>query len=203
MTYDTLPIGKYCEIVALAADDTLDEVTQQAEILAVLYDTTADEILNLPITEYARRAAESDFLRQDFPDFSKRKIASVYKVGGFELVPVRDPLKMTAAQYIDFQSFAKMDAKGVSKIVELLSCLMVPQGRRYAEGYDVAKVQDALRDGMPTLDALALSAFFLSRCRKYIADTLTSFARKMKRKGKTEVAQRLEEAVTSLSGGDS
>lgn len=161
-SYKELSFSKYQKILAIVENGGNIE-DYQPEILAILTDQSVDEVLHLPLMEYQTLVKASEFL---FEEPKKTEpVQKVYRVGKFELKPVRDIRRLTTSQYIDFQAFSK-DAE--NKIVEILSVFMVPVGSEYAdmEGhygkpYDVMEVQDAIREHLPITDAVALFAFFL------------------------------------------
>ena len=164
--YKDLKIGKYLEILE-ACKAGGDELETQVTLIAALSGKTETEILNMPISEYSALARSASFLTKA-PELPE-KPAKAYEVGGFRLVPVMDAGKITTAQYIDFQTLAKQKD---SKVVEILSCLLVPEGKRYNEGYDIADVHKAIREEMSVADAMGTYAFFLDSCRKSTRDTL-------------------------------
>lgn len=176
-SYDKLPVGKYLEIADLMKQEGLTDIERQTELLAILNDTTADSILDLPLADYHALAYQSKFLESDPPKAKGTRVAKSYRLayyddGGerveFELVPVLDIRKLTAAQYIDFQTFTKMDGK----LAEVLSCLLVPKGRRYCEDYDPIEVQRAINASLSVTDALELFAFFLRKLESSTRATL-------------------------------
>lgn len=189
--YNDLKIGKYLEIL-----DTCkvggDELDTQVKLIAALSGKTEAEILNMPITEYSAMARSASFLSRA-PELPE-KPAKVYEVGGFRLVPVMDAGKITAAQYIDFQTLAKQKD---GKVVEILSCLLVPEGKRYNEGYDIADVQKAIREEMSVADAMGTYAFFLNSCRKLTRASLFSLAMQTARR-RIPIREKMEVVKTIL-----
>ncbi len=153
-SYDTLPLGKYIRITEILNEPGADNLEKQAQVLEVLTGMPAQQLVNLPIIEYAGIVAKSRFLDDDIkkPDVRKQ-----YQCGTWRLVPTSDIRRITTAQYVDFQTFSK---KQGHNFVEILSCLLVPEGKRYNEGYDIVEVQQSIRDYMPVSDALAVYAFF-------------------------------------------
>lgn len=169
-----------------AIPDDIDPLDRQVAILAVLSGCSEDDILALPLDEYSRRVSASRFLDRDLP---KRVPQRSYKCGAFTLEPVRDFRKITTAQFVDFKTFMEQaghDERKVAAItVELLSCMLVPAGHTYCDDYDPMDVQAAIRDHLRADDAVALSAFFLSRWMRSSRRILTSsrrIARRMRRK---------------------
>ena len=165
--YKSLPLGKYLDICQVCKDESLEEIDRQVKILSILSDMSEEEILHLPIPKYKEMVVASRFLED--VDKSRHKAARLYIVGDWQLVPTLDYRKMETAQYVDFQTFAPMVE---THMAELLSCLLVPVGCRYNEGYDILEVQQALKDNLSVTDALSLSAFFLTRYRELIKDSL-------------------------------
>ena len=172
-----MKIGRYLEILD-ACKDRGDAVDTQVAFIAALSGKTEDEILNLPIQEYMELVRNASFLTKA-PELPENP-AKVYEVGGFRLVPVQDATKITTAQYIDFQTFGR---KADENIAEMLSCLLVPEGMRYNDGYDVVEVQAAIRERMDCVSALGVYAFFFESLRTSMQGILTSCRREARKAG--------------------
>ena len=191
--YKSLPLGKYLDICRVCKDESLEEIERQVKILSILSDMTEEEILHLPIPKYKEMVVASRFLED--VDKNRHKAARLYIVGDWKLLPTMDYRKMETAQYVDFQTFAPMVE---THMAELLSCLLVPVGCRYNEGYDILEVQQALKDNLSVTDALSLSAFFLTRYRNSIKDSLNSCRQEVRTiKDKSRRSQ-MEERIKSL-----
>ena len=191
--YKALPLGKYLDICQVCKDESLEEIERQVKILSILSDMTEEEILHLPIPKYKEMVVASRFLED--VDKNRHKAARLYIVGDWKLLPTMDYRKMETAQYVDFQTFAPMVE---THMAELLSCLLVPVGCRYNEGYDILEVQQALKDNLSVTDALSLSAFFLTRFKGLIKDSLNSCRQEVRTiKDKSRRSQ-MEERIRSL-----
>lgn len=166
--YRDLPIGKYLEICEIKRNEGIDILTEQVKVIAILTDMAEEEILDLPITEYKEMARKLGFLGKEYE--GEVQVAKSYKIGGMELVPVKDMRKITTAQFIDFQMFAKEWEK---HLVELLSTLMIPKGKKYCDGYDIVEVHQAIRENLSVADVLSLSAFFFKQWLQSINSSLT------------------------------
>jgi hypothetical protein len=165
--YDRLTLGQYMEIQAVSANESLEDIDRQVQIISILTGVAEDEILHLPIPEYKELVARSAFLNPE--NITYHPIAKKYILGGWELIPVRDFRKLETCQYIDFQSYAPDLDK---YLVEFLSVILVPKGHRYNEGYDILELQKAIREEMSVSDGVSLAGFFLTWCRKSIMDSL-------------------------------
>lgn len=158
-SYSKLPLGKHLEIMEVCEDATRDDLQKQIAIIAILLDTTEDAVLDLPIAEYSAAAKALAFL-ESAPTNSGRKIGAAYKVGDTTYKPCVSIGEMTAAQYIDFQSYATNANKHYA---EICSVFLVPKGMTYNRGYDIAEVQQEFRERLTVQDATDLCAFFLTR----------------------------------------
>ena len=188
-SYKELPIGDYQDILALCKDESLEELDRQVKILSILTKVDEDTLLNLPIQEFKVLTSRMGFLEKDLPTKVTR-LEDSYKIGKFELVPVTDMRKVITAQYIDFQSFHQAGFE--DHFVEILSCLLVPKGKKYNQDYDIIEVQDAIRKDLNVHDAASLYAFFIFSCRESIKDMLTfslQETQKIKDKEKREKIQ--------------
>lgn len=188
-SYRELPIGDYQDILALCKDESLEELDRQVKILSILTKVDEDTLLNLPIQDFKMLTSRMGFLEKDLPT-KVTKLEDSYKIGKFELVPVKDMRKVITAQYIDFQSFHQAGFE--DHFVEILSCLLVPKGKKYNQDYDIIEVQDAIRRNLNVHDAASLYAFFIFSCRESIKDMLTfslQETQKIKDKEKREKIQ--------------
>ena len=189
--YEALTLGRYMRINAVLESGG-EEVDQQVQILAILADMSADDVLLLPLADYARMAAQSAFLRTPCKPTA---IASGWRYG--DLVPTEDFRKINTAQYIDFQTFSK---RFPASLPELLSVFLVPEGKAYNDGYDVADVQERVKE-LPLPVALGLSAFFLERFSASIEGMLTSLrgaALKAKGRRREEMQMKVREVEVLL-----
>ena len=198
--YRDLPVGKYEEIVRLCNEE-MTEVDRKVAILSILTGKTEDEILHLPLPVFTEYSAKSRFLERECPENLIPGVSRSYHLGGFVLLPVTDIRKITAAQFIDFQEFSKQKE---TKMVEMLSCFLVPRGMDYGEGYDVLEVHQAIRDEMSVAEMLALIAFFFGKFIKS-SRRITTYSIRMMRKKDPEKAKEMEakykEMVDSVIDG--
>ena len=204
-SYKSLPIGDYQKILALCKDDGLEELDRQVKILSILTGIGEDEILDLPIQDFKVMTSRMGFLERDLPTEVTR-LEESYRIGRFDLVPVIDMRKISTAQYIDFQSFHQAGFE--EHFVEILSCILIPKGRKYNQDYDIIEVQDAIRRDLNVHDGASIYAFFMFSCRESIKDILTfslQETKKIKDKAKKEkiqeqIRRQMRRLVTSGDG---
>lgn len=200
--YRDLPYGKYEEIVRLCETEMTD-VDRKVAVIAVLTGKTEDEVLRLPLDVFTRYSAATRFLEAECPENLIPAVARSYPVGGFVLVPVADMRKVTAAQYIDFQTFAE---DRDHRAVEMLSCFLIPRGCDYNDGYDVLDVHRAIREEMSVATVLSLLAFFFKSWVESIKAIRTSLKREARRIRNPERRAAMLTAIAalrdSLTAGD-
>ena len=193
--YTNLPLGLYLDIDAVLQSDA-DDIDKQVRIIALLDGTTPEAVLALPLKEYSAKAAATEFLRHDCPPISApSRVIS----GDLVLIPTKDFTNITTAQYVDFQTFSK---GGTAKLPELIAVLLVPEGRNYNDGYDVAEVVRVVRD-LPLPVALGLSAFFFGQLVQSIQASLTSLesaAKSLQKQSRAELERKAEDLQGILRG---
>lgn len=197
--YRSLPIGKYLEILELSKDESVDALTQQVKTISILTGKTEDEVLALPIMEYKSLAAKTKFLERDYD--GKLQVAKSYGLAGMQLLPVKDFTKITTAQYVDFQTFSK---EGDRYIVECLSTLLIPKGKKYNDGYEITDVHRAIRENLSVADVMSLYAFFLTKWVKSIKDFRTFSVKEIQKiQNKTlqqRMMSRMQEIHSKING---
>ena len=190
--YKSLPLGDYQDILALCKDESLEELDRQVKILSILTKVDEDTLLNLPIQDFKVLTSRMGFLEKELPTKVTR-LENSYKIGKFELVPVTDMRKVITAQYIDFQSFHQAGFE--DHFVEILSCLLVPKGKKYNQDYDIIEVQDAIRRNLNVHDAASLYAFFIFSCRDSIKDMLTFSLQETQKIKDKEKREKIQEQI--------
>jgi len=185
--YEALSVGRY-EALIHACDEFGENDTngRNLAILSILSDTPTDALLDMKVPEFRALMNRCAFLRRA-P--RPAEVAKVYQLEEWRLLPTLDVRNMTAAQYIDFQTFAARDGE---MIAELLSCFLVPDGFSYNKGYDIVKVQEAIRNSLPITAALGLVGFFAKRSRESTLSILRSSAATLKRAKRRKGARRAE-----------
>lgn len=200
--YKDCPLGLYEEILTTYRRDDLPDLDKQVAAIAKLAGMTEDEVLALPLPDYAEAVNKAAFLANECKDLPK--VAKRYKVAGWVLQPVQDLTKLTAAQYIDAQTYM---AKGEGAMAEILSVMLTPEGHKYNDGYDIVALQADIRDNLSVADTLALCAFFLTKLVGLIKDTLNYSERLLRRsKGRKAAAmltriQEVREMISRAAGG--
>lgn len=194
MDYYDITIGQYLEIKeVLEADDT--ELDKMVSLIAICFNMTEDEVLDLEVTKFNKYVNEINFLYSPYP---KEVIKEYYVLDGQRYEVHLNLSKLTAGQYIDYQTFIK---EPIRNLVEILSVFLIPEGKKYGD-YDMEKVHKDIKEHMNVVDALAISGFFLLQFQSSMESMLTylkSKLKKMKKKEKNKDTQmELEKAIQNL-----
>lgn len=193
-SYDKLTVGKYLEIKEILEDGG-EELDKNVRLIAVLGDFDEEDVLEFSLTTFNRYIQSLSFLlEQPKP----RPVSTTYVLAGQKLEAVLDVESLTMSQFIDYQTFIKDD----NKIVELLSVFLIPKGKTYNKEYNIIEVQKLIRDNLSILDAMGLSAFFLTWYQALCQVTVTSLVKRMKKMMKKEKNEErkkmMEEAIMNL-----
>lgn len=187
-SYNELPLKVFNKMLNLPIED---EVNYEIELLSLLADVQIDDILNLTLTQYQHIRQQAEFIT-GFP--RENNIApDNLVINEHKYYLCKNLKQITAAQYIDYNNYLKMENR---KYEYLLSCFIIPEGKKYNEGYDIDKVIDDILD-LDMVSVVNICFFFLMLLE---TSTLTmlhyleSKLKKMKRKEKNqEMKQKIVE----------
>lgn len=202
-SFNELPLSKFREIQQIAKENP-EELEMNIRILSVLSDISVDDLCAMPLTEVSAMMGGMGFLCQPMPT---EKVANKYKLGNMTLCPQFDVTTFTTAQYVDFQNFMKA---ADDNQVGILSCLLIPKGKKYNVDYDIKEVRQLIEENISVTTSTALFTFFLKRLQSSIGKTLQSSLKEVEnlqpttKEMKAEKEQALEtitEALRLVSGG--
>lgn len=187
-------------------DGVLGELEANVELLSILCDVEDEDISNLSTTEFHNLLMQTEFLKT----MPKVKVQDKYVINGKKYKVFLTLKDMTISQYIDFQTYYK-DFN--NKFAECLSCFLIPEGKKYGEGYDIAEVIDDIGNHLSIVDANSIMFFFVLLYRSLTKVTLGCSIKDLKKimkktkdreeKNKLKIAIReAEKAMTLLQNGD-
>lgn len=175
-SYKDLTINKYQEIRKILEEDG-GELAIQSKILACLTGMEVDDVLNLSLTRYNELVQKSAFLMEK-PKLDGR-IPNKLNVNGRECYITKDVKKLTAAQYIDYQTLIAM--KDQEKyLANILACFIVPKGCKYGDGYENDEIVQWIGENLSIVDGLNICFFFRKKYLDSIKLTLTSLELQMR-----------------------
>lgn len=194
MTYSDINIRQYQQIRDIL-DEGLSDVETQAEIMAILFNKTADEILDLPVDKYRRMSEQVRFLL-DSPQ-PKGEVPKKLRIDGIRYRIIQSAKDMTAGQFIDYQQYVKAGAD--ANLHNILSTILIPWGREYNKGYDITETQASLREHLDLQTAVNIAFFLRRRQSKSLRRTLYYLEALTTIRAKTG-GRKIRETMRSLKG---
>lgn len=190
--YKDLTVEKYLQLQEVDWT-SMEEIDIQSTMISILADMDVDDVLDLPINEYRKMAAQLQFMTVE-PKVKPRKIDKV-KINGKEFYVLKDVKDMTAGQYIDYQSYIQQN--DIKMLPYTLSCVIIPKGKKYGE---VDAIEDIMQ--LSVEEALTIANFFMNKSRSLTRGTLLYLEWMMKKKARKmkdeTMKQKMEEAVKSI-----
>lgn len=179
--YKDLTLDKYLQLREI--DTNCEEIEVQVQMLSILNDCDEDAVLDLPLPEYRKLVSEMSFLMEE-PVVGKRPPKEL-TINGKKYTVLKDAREMTAGQYIDYQNYIGDVTVAEKNLPLLLSCFVIPKGKKYGS-YDLEEAVADIRC-MPIETVLTLAGFFFRQSQNLINNMLTSLdwmTKRMERKEK-------------------
>ena len=158
MDYSNLTLRKYLEIREVCADKMYTDEQKTKRYVEIIYDKDINEI---PLTELGKYLEEIKFLSGELPKYKTKK---EYIIKGTKYNLTDKLEKLTAGQYLDFMNISQHEPEAYEK---LIACFLVPDGHKYADGYDIEQLYEDILDEMSVVDVQALSFFLLKHFQTF------------------------------------
>ena len=190
--WDGVTVEQFVEVRKILKESTLNPEECMIAVAAELAGVTYEELLNMPLEKAAELFEKANQLREE-P--RRGRLSTHYQVGNviLKLTPVKD---LTIAQWVDFQTYGKDMEKN---IVEILSVVLVPEGKKYNEGYDMDMVKMGIRRYMHVPEAMAVCFFFQRALLRSIRHTLNFWCGWTWMKGRKDLTKRALEVRRKVS----
>lgn len=169
----------------------IDALEANISLLSILCDCSEDDISNLNTSTFTKLLQQTDFLKS----LPKIDIKDKYVINGKKYELFLTMKEMSVAQYIDFQTYFKEKDKYFN---ELLSIFLIPKGKKYNEGYDIAEVINDIGEHLSILDANSIMFFFVISFQSLTKVTLNSLIKRLKKMKNEVEKEKLEKAITEL-----
>ncbi len=160
-------------IQKVANDETLSTAEKDIAIVAMMCEVPEEEVWKLSVDEVNR--LRTSVMWVGMPTKHTNNIPKVIRLGDMELMPDFNVGKWSYAQYVDFQTYIKQQPLDKAS---LLSTILIPKGKKYNDGYDVADVIKAIYNHMTIQTADDICFFFTLRLTSSIDSLLSSLSRK-------------------------
>lgn len=179
-SFEKMNIECFQEVCEILKDETTTDFEKQVRLLTILTDNTEDDIMNMPLNELGKLTDKIQFIKE----YPQRKTPpSSITLNGKKYDIKYDIQNITTSQYIDFQTFIK-DYE--NKMVEMVSIVVIPKGKKYNDGYDIMEVQNDIRKYMDIVTLMSISFFFQVQLQALTKSLTSSLIRQMKKMMKKE-----------------
>lgn len=175
-SWDNISIAKYYEIKDILDEEGEDDITKNVRLVALILDKDESEVWDMDLAQVGQYIDKLRFLNKfDIPDHPRMNI----RLPGYELEVMKDVTKINVAQYVDYQSFAKMPLReGIDKI---LSVFLIPKGCTYNTGYDILDLQKTIRENLSFRIGEGLLGFILGEYGRSLTHSLRYCRRQMRK----------------------
>lgn len=164
-SYNEMPIEDFIRIKSILNSDN-DENTKEFELISVLTGISIDDLMEMKLSDLQGITPKCAFLGEEVIQ-TQRNINAIV-INDIKYVVCTDLKDFTVAQYVDFQNYPKDE----QHLAENLSTFVVPEGKKYAEGYDIVKTISDFNKFMPISSALSLQNFFTEKLVNCTKNTL-------------------------------
>lgn len=193
-SWDQISISLYKEIVEITERD-ITPVEKDLAVLALLMGISEEEIYDIGVNELSELRFQMEFL--DNFKFNENWKSKKIVLNGKTYEVCVDLTKFSIAQYVDFQTYwAKKD--NISYMSNLLSCFIIPKGKKYNTDYDITETINDIENYLPITVANSVLFFFLKESLtsiKVFQTCLDWRIKKMKNKQNKEKVEKLQEKM--------
>lgn len=188
--YSELPINKYLEIKEIMISDD-DKFEKEMRIISILCDVSMDDLYEMELSSLQGINSNLAYLSESI---KCSDIKDSITINGKDYNVCTKVKEFTVAQYVDFQNYPKDE----NHMAENLSTFVVPNGKKYGEGYDIVEVINEFKEHLSIEDAVNLQNFFIKKLVNSIKDILHSLLPLMKREMKKTKNPKAQEILKTL-----
>ena len=184
-SWKDVTIDEYFDLCEKLSDDTLTDYEKIIIKIAFITGKSEDEIWNLNWQDFRNLQVESLWM-EEFKLKENIKFNTI-EINGEKYSIDTNLQNFTVAQYIDFQTFFPKRKDNPRTIGNILACFIIPQGKKYAEGYNIQELVDNINSNLDIMTANEIMFFFLKQYLisiRAIANYFNWILKRMKRKAK-------------------
>ena len=186
-SWKELPLGKYKQISKVKEDEDW-----QWNVLAILNDTTYEDILSRPLEETMALSRDLHRWINDKPVI--KPVRKHYEINGHKYDFRGYPRDISTSMYIDFYNTGR---KVPDDMADMLSVFMIPEGKKYNVDYDLDEVKKDMEQ-FNVEDAMSVCDFFSSLFQVLFRRALKQARKALKQARKDGIPT--EEAEKAIKG---
>lgn len=166
--YNEMPLNIYFQLREIISDDSLDDMEKELHIISLLCDIPYDTLLDTNLQEIKGVSYKLEFLN-NFNVKPRGHIKHI-NINNTKYEVCTDISKFSVAQYVDFQMYTSKNSN--ENIAEILSTFVIPQGKKYGDGYDIVQTINDFKKHIDLQTAITVQNFFTEKLAKYINNIL-------------------------------
>lgn len=187
--WEELTIGQFIQIQQII-EANIPETYKTVNLISVLCGESIDYLEELPLTAFSRLNNKTNFILNTIPTVKHKDF---YVLNGKKYVLEADISAISTAQYIDYQTYLKE-----SNPIDLMSLWLIPEGHKYNDGYNIAKVKLDI-ESMRFIDVQAVAFFLRMQLAAYILIMKDSSKKEMKKKASKKDIQQMETLYNNMA----
>lgn len=177
-SWDDITIEVYDKIYSYIKELSPEDVIEaDMKTLSVLADMPIEEVKQLDMSTWNMLKQKMKFLN-DMPKINMPP--TELNLNGNKYNVMVGPKHWILGQFIDYTQLSQQQNLD-KRVARYIACFVVPEGKKYAEDYDVEEVVNDLYSNLPVVEALSLSNFFMIIFRSYAKAILHYSEKKVKR----------------------
>lgn len=184
--WSDITLSDYDRILEIAKSED-DDLNKDVKVISLLYGLEEKEIWNLPVDDVADYKAGIAFLAEPM-QANPKKCVKIH-IADEDYRVCTDLSKFTYAQYVDFQTYWKKE----NNLPDVLTTIVVPEGKAYGEGYDIAEFREKIMNNLDIETATSICSFFLKSLVNLLKTSLQSLEKKTKMMKSLPIKKQKEE----------
>lgn len=198
-SWNKISVEDYRLIRNILQDDSVSQITKNVQILSVLTETSVEDLLKENMQKVQELFKQLEFL-QSFPEPRKLSMKTL-KIKDHKYKLITNIDKYNVSQLLDFQAYIANDPN--EHYAEILSTIIIPEGKQYNEDYDINEVINDIKYNLSIDIAHSLVFFYTEKLMKSLKGTKTYLdlmTKMLTPRKKTVMKQNLGSKILSLIG---
>lgn len=169
--WNDITLLDYIDIQNIVSSD-MDEISKTVELTKILsHNPNVD---NLPLAEFNKEAMKLKILETSMPRVNIKK---EYVLGGRKYKAITNIKDLCTGAYIDYCNLSK-SAPTYETLAKFVAILLIPEGHKYNNGYDIEDVENDVLNYMSIVDVQSIGFFFKS-CLYKLSKDLVDYSLKI------------------------
>ena len=156
-SWKDVTIKEYNEILEITKRERDSELEKQIAVAAILYGKTEQEMYDLDVASLKKVLSDIAWVNEPFK-FNLRWKHTKMNINGKRCKVFQSIEELPVSAYLDFQNYWEDRDNNIGNV---LACFIVPEGKKYNEGYDVRDFAEELERTLSIEDWNAIAFFLL------------------------------------------